>query len=211
MAFADDEGRRTPSAFSPTPEKSRWPAWLLVLLILLGTAAWYWHEHPGLAVTVRTPARSTAAVPGAATAASAPAVSRTSPPPVETFDQTPYAAPAQTVSKCMLKGRITYSDGPCPDGAKAEQLAVRPDVNLMQAPVLAQAGPGRSAVPAAAPAPVVVQAPQPHPSQAITCPGLARYIEELDAWARQPQSGQMQDWITARKREVRDQQFRLKC
>jgi hypothetical protein len=44
-----------------------------------------------------------------------------------------------------------------------------------------------------------------------TCRELERRIEELDAWARQPQTAQMQDWITARKREARDRQFRLKC
>jgi hypothetical protein len=29
--------------------------------------------------------------------------------------------------------------------------------------------------------------------------------------ARQPQSGQMQDWITEQKRKARNRQFALKC
>ncbi|APW35800.1 hypothetical protein RD110_00025 [Rhodoferax koreense] len=208
MAVADDEERRAPSPFSPAPEKRRWPAFLLALLLLLALVAWVWHEPAGLGVTVRGLAHSVA-TPDTAPVPDADAPPASPTPPATATRLAP--APGQTVSKCVLKGRTTYSDGPCPDGAKAEQLAVRPDVNLMQASVLAQATPIRSALPPPAPAPVVIPAPPPDADKAATCSGLARYIEDLDAWARQPQSGEMQDWITARKREARDRQFRLKC
>ena len=43
------------------------------------------------------------------------------------------------------------------------------------------------------------------------CKALDAQIANYDAMARQPQSGQMQDWITAEKKNARDQQFRIKC
>jgi hypothetical protein len=36
-------------------------------------------------------------------------------------------------------------------------------------------------------------------------------IQQYEAMSRQPQTGQMQDWITARKRPARDRQFHLPC
>jgi hypothetical protein len=43
------------------------------------------------------------------------------------------------------------------------------------------------------------------------CKGLDAQITQYDAQARQPQTGQMQDWITAKKRTARDRQFQIKC
>jgi hypothetical protein len=43
------------------------------------------------------------------------------------------------------------------------------------------------------------------------CASLDAQITQWDAMARHPQSGQMQDWITAQKRKARDRQFQLKC
>lgn len=48
------------------------------------------------------------------------------------------------------------------------------------------------------------------PEQA-ECQGLSAQAAQYDAMARQPQSGQMQDWITAEKRKVRDRQYALHC
>ena len=43
------------------------------------------------------------------------------------------------------------------------------------------------------------------------CQSLDASIRQYEAMARQPQPGQMQDWIAARKREARDRQFKLRC
>jgi hypothetical protein len=43
------------------------------------------------------------------------------------------------------------------------------------------------------------------------CKALDAQITQYDAQARQPQTGQMQDWITARKRTARDRQFQIRC
>jgi hypothetical protein len=60
---------------------------------------------------------------------------------------------------------------------------------------------------------VVVQPswPDPAASRQAECASLDAQITQWDAMARQPQSGQMQDWITAQKRKARDRQFQLKC
>ena len=45
----------------------------------------------------------------------------------------------------------------------------------------------------------------------VTCTDLEGRIANLDAMARQPQSGQTQDWITAERWRLRDIQFRIHC
>lgn len=52
---------------------------------------------------------------------------------------------------------------------------------------------------------------QHQPSRKAQCDALDARIKHYDAMARQPQSGQMQDWISAERKKARDQQFRLRC
>ena len=49
------------------------------------------------------------------------------------------------------------------------------------------------------------------PSKDAECKALDAQITQFDAMARQPQSGQMQDWITGEKKKARDRQFGIKC
>lgn len=48
-------------------------------------------------------------------------------------------------------------------------------------------------------------------SPAAICQALAAEVANYDAMARQPQSGQMQDWITEQKRKARSRQTALHC
>lgn len=43
------------------------------------------------------------------------------------------------------------------------------------------------------------------------CKALDERVTQLDAMARQPQSGQMQDWIRGERKTARDRQFALRC
>lgn len=43
------------------------------------------------------------------------------------------------------------------------------------------------------------------------CDQLDAHVRHLDAMARQPQSGAMQDWIRGERQTARDRQFRLRC
>ena len=49
------------------------------------------------------------------------------------------------------------------------------------------------------------------PDRTAECSALAASIQQYDAMARQPQSGQTQDWITAQRKKARDRQFQIKC
>jgi len=52
---------------------------------------------------------------------------------------------------------------------------------------------------------------QTGPDQPTECKALGANISHYDAMARQPQSGQTQDWISAQRRAARDRQFKLRC
>lgn len=43
------------------------------------------------------------------------------------------------------------------------------------------------------------------------CAALDAHIKQLDAMARQPQSGQMQDWIRKQRQDARSRQSSLRC
>lgn len=49
------------------------------------------------------------------------------------------------------------------------------------------------------------------PDQRDPCKALDERIEHLDSIARQPQSGQMQDWLRGERKQARDRQFALRC
>lgn len=59
----------------------------------------------------------------------------------------------------------------------------------------------------------IQSAPMPAavPSNQAECQRLDKEVERLDAMARQPQSGQMQDWIRGERQKARDRQFALRC
>lgn len=60
---------------------------------------------------------------------------------------------------------------------------------------------------------VVVPSGSTRPASAIQaeCRYLDARIAELDALARRPHTGQMQDWIRSQRQQARDRQFELRC
>ncbi|MEO7337780.1 MAG: hypothetical protein ABIV63_14475 [Caldimonas sp.] len=48
-------------------------------------------------------------------------------------------------------------------------------------------------------------------SKTSECAALSAQAARFDAMARQPQTGQMQDWIKAQKRMVTDRQYQIRC
>lgn len=51
----------------------------------------------------------------------------------------------------------------------------------------------------------------PAQSQLGECKALEAAIAQYEAMARQPQTGQMQDWIADMKKKARDRQFNIHC
>lgn len=60
-------------------------------------------------------------------------------------------------------------------------------------------------------APAPGAAPDPAIALKTQCEALDARVLHLDALARQPQSGQMQDWIRGQRQQARDRQFGLHC
>jgi hypothetical protein len=145
------------------------------------------------------------------------AASNPNSPAAQPFPEHPsYQSPSQTapitrmVTKCIVNGKTSYGDGACGQGAVATQVVTRSNHNLIDAVQI----------------PVVVEQLEPVQQQTMVvqssggqnlankkavCQALDAEIVRLDALARQPQSAQSQDRITAERRSVRDQQHRLPC
>ncbi len=118
---------------------------------------------------------------------------------------------ARAVTKCVVNGTTSYGDASCGQGAKTTQVITRPDHNLLQGMTPEQLAAARKVqiiAPANTP---FTTAPTPVVSTASACQTIDAEIIQLDALARQPQSGQMQDWISQQRKALRDQQFRLGC
>jgi hypothetical protein len=120
----------------------------------------------------------------------------------------------QQVAKCLSPtGATTYSDGPCPPGARASTTTVQPDINLadgMSPEARAESLRHNSAM-----ARSVVEHERrvamnvDQTSQA--CPHLEAQIAAIDAATRQPLPGHEQDRWRKLRKEARDRQFALRC
>ena len=132
---------------------------------------------------------------------------------------------ARVVYKCVVNGRVTYS-GPndCRGGtASSLEIAAGPDAaTIAAARTTAQRELVSNAVPEAAQrrqeivddAAQAVADMQERPQaddRRAECALLDQQIRNLDGQARQPLSGQMQDWIRSQRTEDRNRQFRLHC
>lgn len=187
-----------PSFLRPPPERGvPLGAWLTGL-VLLGVLALQL-----LRLTAATAPEPAPAAAPAPTALPAPAA-RPAPVPAAP------AAPGDTVvTRCVQAGRTTFTDGDCAPGAQASELRVQRDLNLADgAAHLPRARPQRAPQAAAAPGGNAARAGIDRRSE---CAALAPHIDRLDAQARQPQSGQMQDWISERRHQARSRQFQLRC
>ena len=133
-------------------------------------------------------------------------------PPLPSYQNAPDPQPgSRTVTKCVVNGKTSYSDGNCATGAIASQIVTKANHNLMDAvrmPVVTQAAElvSQSSV-------VVVQGNQgsDYAAMKAECAALDEHIKYLDAMARQPQSAQTQDWIRDERKKARDRQSRIPC
>ena len=131
----------------------------------------------------------------------------------------------QLVYKCVVNGRVTYSGPDECKGGLASQLDVvsAPDPGARQfTSSAAQAKAGQFAddpvaqrlqAPAddAAQAAATAHVRHLEASRRAECLQLDGIIGNLDSQARQPSSGQMQDWIRSQRTDARSRQFALHC
>lgn len=142
--------------------------------------------------------------------------SRTAPSPPTGLPSANLAG-RRSVTKCVLGGSVSFTDGECPQGAKRSAISVDVSNVGTVAPVLTPTEP-----PVAAPStPSDLQQPQtplnvtraPSKSQvkASECPFLKLRIEQIDAATRQPLTIQQQDMYRAERRQVRQRETDLGC
>jgi hypothetical protein len=115
------------------------------------------------------------------------------------------------IVKCTVNGKTIYSDQKCPDGARTHQVQLHDTAGVIspKKETLAQLTAQRTAAEN-----VRVGSPQPPaaaPSNQAECESLNKHIDWLDSMARQPQSGQKQDWIRQERRKARDRQIAIQC
>lgn len=122
------------------------------------------------------------------------------------------SSPGQVV-KCTVNGRTIYSNTDCPTGARTHQVQLHDTAGVVSPPkaVLSELTAQRRASEKAQVQSLQKPVALPVPSKEIECAALDKRIEWLDSMARQPQSGQMQDWIRQERKTARDRQFAIKC
>ena len=117
----------------------------------------------------------------------------------------------RTITKCVVDGRISYNDYGCAAGAVATSVVTKPNQSLVAAVRPASANPAVQAKETSRPFSVVAQASNASVARASECKFIDAQAANLDAMARQPQSGQMQDWTRAERKRLRDLQFQVAC
>lgn len=199
-----------PSFLRPPPERGVPLAWWLVGLLVSGVLALQLLRLSGVATPPSEPAVAPPPSPPAAS------IARPSPPPAAPAQPAPRATPIgpgeTIVTRCVEGGRTSFTDGDCAPGAQASELRVQRNLNLADgAAHLPRARPQRPPPGQQMASSGSGAAPHGGLDRRSECQALAQRIDQLDAQARQPQSGQMQDWIAARRHEVRNRQFQLRC
>ncbi|GAB3482105.1 hypothetical protein [Polaromonas eurypsychrophila] len=197
-----DNDRQRP--FSPPPERSGTLGKVLISLVILFfiylAADWKLNQQAPDKAN-KDPANTLQVPP-----ATSPSLAR-----VPTPSATPNATGnARTVTKCVVNGKTSYGDSDCGAGASATQLVTKDNFNLMSAvrvPVSAQTEPPTLQPSSVAQAPSSVD----YEAMKTECKALDERIKYLDALARQPQSGQTQDWIRDERKKARDRQVRIPC
>lgn len=125
----------------------------------------------------------------------------------------PSHAPA--VTKCTTRNGTTYTDAPCAADAKSTSVRIQLDVNVSDAPVrhslaAVRASPAVPYTASSSPSSVAT-AVESYDARLVECEALTGELHHWDERARQPLSGQMQDWIRDKQRSLRARKFELRC
>lgn len=140
-------------------------------------------------------------------------------PPYRPEAPPPPAPPPSRVTIYLCKsygGSMFWTSGTCSSqGATIDRIATVPGAMTFQEQVAMASREADAAAALYAPATVsnagAAAATAAPPASAWECNGLTQRIRELDAMARQPQSGQMQDWIRSERMAVMSRRAALHC
>lgn len=205
--YMHERNRQRP--FSPPPERfgtlSKIVIFVAILVLLYLAADWKLNQRA--AGKIATPS------PTEVEPVKRPSTTSTRPPQPSTPERSPPDIPqvtgnTRTVTKCVVNGKTSYGDGECGRGAVASQVTTRTDHNLMDAVRPTVSSRQETTIVNET---VVTHNTNPANDSKSECGYLDQQIKNLDSMARQPQTGQMQDWITGERKKLRDRQFRIPC
>ncbi|MFI5447795.1 hypothetical protein [Polaromonas sp. UC242_47] len=202
--YMHDKDRQRP--FSPPPDRfstlSKVFIFVILLFVIYKAADWKLNQRAA-GIASQKPVAPIATMP------------RPAEPPVPPSPQTPTyqnesdaTSNTRTVTKCVVNGKTTYGDNSCAHGAVTSQVTTRADHNLM---VAARPPTVTSTETTFSQEIVVTQSAPSIDNSKAQCEAIDAQIKGLDAMARQPHSGQMQDWIRGERKKLRDEQFRIPC
>lgn len=183
--------------------------WLCVFFLLYKAFLW-WEAH-------KKPATQQASFPAAPIPKPTPVPNTNSAPPAARVEPQPtphdggqWSAGARTVTKCVVNGHATFTDQECPHDSVASSVTVNTaNVGTVAPRTTATTNVQVDVAPAAQlPTPVVRP---PVDARSLECPALELQIKQIDAMARQPQSGQIQDALAEQKKKLQSRQFALHC
>lgn len=184
--------------------------WLSILFVLYRSFLW-WETRSQLNRTVNESVEVTTPENPV------PADQPKTPQVIQRQRQSPSAALEQIqpdkrdVTKCIVNGKVTFTDNACPAGATATSVTVHTsNVGTVQ-PSYISPPPADSQIAA----PTVIQQTtvvnQGPSAKEFECPMLTKLIDRIDVLARQPQSAQTQDQLSAERKRRRSRQFALGC
>lgn len=186
--------------------------YVVAALYLLYQAALWWQN--------KQPSTKPAAAPAVAVPSSgnlgADVPSAREPQSQRTTQTQPNQSPAPgTVSKCVLNGKVTYSDAACPKDAVVGSVKLPPPAPVDTYPQ-ARTVPVPSAVLESSsagpePQPTLHTPSQAAPAKSAECKYLDELVKQIDMRALQPQSLQQQDLLREDRKKARDRQFFLGC
>lgn len=117
----------------------------------------------------------------------------------------------RNVTKCIVNGKVMFTDNACPTGATATSVTVHTaNVGTVQPSYISPPPPdAQFAAPSVIQQTTVVN--QGPSAKEFECPMLTQLIDRIDVLARQPQSAQTQDQLSAERKRLRSRQFALGC
>ncbi len=201
--------------FRPAPQKTSVLTivlYVVAALYVLYQAALWWQNKQPLTKPAAEP--SVALPPSGNLGADVPRALQ--PQPQRTTQTQPNQPPAPgTVSKCVLNGKLTYSDAACPKDAVVGSVKLPPPVPVDAYPQ-ARTVPVPSAVLESSsagpePQPTLHTPSQAAPAKSAECKSLDELVKQIDIRALQPQSLQLQDMLREDRKKARDRQFFLGC
>lgn len=135
------------------------------------------------------------------------------PPASALYIPEPYGS--TSVFKCTVNGKTVYSDSACGTAVMTKRLALPDPSGGFASPPrerLEDLTANRLALEQAYQRSIQARAAgNEGNAKKAECENLGRHVNWLDASARAPQSGQMQDWIRADKVRTQTRQFDLHC